>query len=78
MRFGVVDQFVGLKITRDWSKMSVYLSQPEYINKLIHRFNMEECQPKSLPADPNSRLMSKTNHHPKKTPTEKTSHIAKL
>jgi hypothetical protein len=64
MRFGVVDYFVGLKITRDWNKMSVYLSQPEYINKVIHRFNMEECQPKSLPADPNSRLMSKNKSSP--------------
>ena len=62
MRSGVVDYFVGLKITRDWSKMTVYLSQPEYINKIIHKFHMEECQPKSLPADPNSRLV--TNKKP--------------
>jgi hypothetical protein len=62
MRSGVVVYFVGLKITRDWSKMTVYLLQPEYINKIIHKFHMEECQPKRLPADPNSRLV--TNKKP--------------
>lgn len=53
------DYFVGLKISHDESKKKVYLSQPEYITKILHRFNMENCQPKSLPADPNSRLTAK-------------------
>jgi hypothetical protein len=25
---------------------------------IIHKFHMEDCQPKSLPADPNSRLVT--------------------
>ncbi len=64
MRSSVVYYFLGLIVTRDWSRMSVYLSQSDYINKIIYRFNKEECKPKSFSADTNSYLMTKKNPSP--------------
>lgn len=50
------NHFVGLSITRDRQRKTLYLTQPEYIKKILQRFHMLDCNPKSLPADPNSRL----------------------
>ena len=56
MRSFPASRFVGLDISRDRSKRQLYISQPHFITKLLEKFNMVQCHPKSVPADPNSRL----------------------
>lgn len=56
MRSTTASCFVGLTISRDHERRKLYLSQPSYIKKFLRKFGMEECNPKSLPADPSSRL----------------------
>lgn len=59
--FGPADVFVGLLITRDRPNRTLHLSQPNYINKILTKFNMLDCHPKGTPADPNSRLTANTS-----------------
>lgn len=50
------DRFLGVNIIRDRKLKTINICQPEYILKILKRFNMLECNPLSTPADPNSRL----------------------
>lgn len=56
MRSFPASRFVGLDISRERSKRQLYISQSHFIKKLLEKFNMDQCHPKSVPADPNSRL----------------------
>jgi hypothetical protein len=46
------DYFVGLLISRDRKRRVLYLFQPTYINKILLIFNMQDCHPRTTPADP--------------------------
>lgn len=48
--------FIGLDISRDRTQRQLYISQQHFIAKLLEKFKMVECHPKSIPADPNCRL----------------------
>jgi hypothetical protein len=50
------NRFLGLDINRDCEKRQLHLSQPDFISKILERFNMQTCHPKGTPADPNARL----------------------
>lgn len=50
------DRFIGINITRDRPQHTIYLSQPDYIVKLLEKFNMSDCTPVAIPADPCCRL----------------------
>jgi hypothetical protein len=50
------DRFIGVDITRNRPERSIYLSQPEYIQKITEKFNMTECNQLAIPADPSCRL----------------------
>jgi Reverse transcriptase (RNA-dependent DNA polymerase) len=50
------DRFVRITITRERNERRTFLSQPDYIHKMVKTFYMEGCHPKSIPADPNSKL----------------------
>lgn len=56
MRSFLAHRFIGLDISRDRSKRQLYISQPQFIAKLLAKFNMDQCHPKLVPADPNTRL----------------------
>lgn len=47
---------LGLRITRDRANGIIYLDQRRHIEDLLRKFNMTECKPVLLPADPNQRL----------------------
>jgi hypothetical protein len=47
-------RFVGLDITRDRSNRTLSISQPDFIHRLLQRYNMVECNPVDIPADPNN------------------------
>ena len=67
MRQGPANHFVGLSISRNRQDRTLYVAQPDYIRKILKRFNMMECLPKKLPADPGTRLQKKVD----RTSTEK-------
>jgi hypothetical protein len=52
MRSSVANHFVGLSITRKREEKTLYISQPDYIKKILKRFHMAECKPTDLSATP--------------------------
>lgn len=56
MTSGPAGHFVGLEIVRDRKSKTIYLCQPRYIDKIVHTFGMASCNPRTVPADPHSRL----------------------
>lgn len=63
MRHGPANHFVGLSISRNRHERTLYVSQPDYIRKILQRFHMLDCLPKNLPADPGTRLQKKTEEN---------------
>ncbi len=52
MRSSEANHFVGLSITRNREEKTLYISQPDYIKKILRRFHMDQCNPVDLPATP--------------------------
>ena len=50
------DRFVWLDILRDRPNRKFYVSQVDFVNKILKKFNLDLCLPKSVPADPNASL----------------------
>lgn len=48
--------FVGFEIKRDIQKSMIYLSQKNYIKRLLQRFDMEDAYPQKTPMDANLKL----------------------
>lgn len=64
------DRFIGVDITRNRPERSIYLSQPEYIQKITEKFNMTECNQLAIPADPSCRLSPDMSPQNKEEETE--------
>ena len=47
---GEVSLILGMKITRDRSKRTLYISQTDYTRSILDRFNMKDCNPVSTPS----------------------------
>lgn len=47
---------LGMQIQRDRTKGTIYIDQKRYINDILTRFNMTECNPASTPMDSNQKL----------------------
>jgi Reverse transcriptase (RNA-dependent DNA polymerase) len=62
MRSAPATNFVGLEILRDRSHRKLHVSQQRYITKILHKFDMFECNAKKFPADPNARLTMNKDH----------------
>jgi len=56
MKAGPAENFVGLNINRDRPNKTLHLSSPSYIEKVLAKFNMTECNPFRIPAEPSLRL----------------------
>ena len=56
MKAGPAEHFVGLNINRDRPNKTLHLSSPSYIEKVLAKFNMTECNPVRIPAEPSLRL----------------------
>lgn len=52
MRCLPATRFLGLDIHRDRESRSILINQPEFIKKILCRFNMATCNPTTIPADP--------------------------
>ena len=46
---GAAKKILGMKITRDRKNRKLTLSQGEYIEKVLERFNMQDAKPVSTP-----------------------------
>lgn len=46
---GQLDIFIGIHISRDRANRRIYLSQEEYIWKILKAFGMEDCKPIATP-----------------------------
>jgi len=47
--FGAAKQILGMRITRDRKNCKLTLSQSEYIEKVLKRFDMQNAKPVSIP-----------------------------
>ncbi len=55
------NHFVGLSIFRNQKEKTLYLSQPEYTEKILQHFLTDGCHPVSLPATPGVFLNKEEN-----------------
>lgn len=53
---GVAKFCVGLHITRDRKNNIIYVDQTKYIEELLEKFGMTQCNAIDTPSDPNQRL----------------------
>jgi len=53
---GEVKQCLGLRITRDRDAGKIWIDQSAYIEDIINRFNMQNCNEASTPLDINQKL----------------------
>ena len=66
---GPVSWCLGMKITRDRLKKTLTISQPQYVNEILSRFNMSNCKPAATPLVPKSTLKrATTTDEPTKAP----------
>lgn len=55
---GAAKKILGMEISKDRHSGKLYLSQKGYINKVLHRFNMQNLKPVSTPLAAHFRLSS--------------------
>ena len=53
---GVLKQILGMRITRDRKNRKLTLSQGEYIEKVLHRFRIQNAKPVSTPLSSHFKL----------------------
>lgn len=53
---GEVMSVLGMKVTRNKEDGSIAIDQRQYIEKLLVKFGMDDCNPVATPLDPNQRL----------------------
>jgi hypothetical protein len=64
MRHSPANHFGGLSISKNRSDHTLFVSQPNYIRKILWRFHMLDCLPKDLPVIPETYLQKKTGKSP--------------
>jgi hypothetical protein len=55
---GAAKKILGMNITRDRKSDLLFLSQHDYINKVLHRFNMPDAKKVTTPIAPHFKLSS--------------------
>lgn len=68
---GVAKYCVGLRITRDRKNNVICVDQTKYIEELLEKFDMTNCNPIDTPSDPNQRLVKEeltSDFDPEKIP----------
>ncbi|KAF5781986.1 putative RNA-directed DNA polymerase [Helianthus annuus] len=58
-RLGPAKQILGIRITRDRASKKLHMSQEQYIEKVLSRFNMAKAKAVSSPLTPNFKLTDK-------------------
>jgi hypothetical protein len=55
---GPANKILGMQIYRDRNNRKIWLSQKNYLKKILRRFNMQDCKPISTPLPINFKLSS--------------------
>ncbi|KZV22485.1 hypothetical protein F511_19705 [Dorcoceras hygrometricum] len=55
---GPANKILGMQVHRDRSNRKIWLSQTNYLQKFLHRFNMQDSKPISTPLPVNFKLSS--------------------
>ena len=55
---GAANKILGMQIYRDRNSRKIWLSQQNYLKKILHRFNMQDCTPMCTPLPINFKLSS--------------------
>ena len=55
---GPANKILGMQINRDRKDRKIWLSQKNYLRKVLRRFNMQDCKPISTPLPINCKLSS--------------------
>ena len=66
---GPVQQFLGIQIERNRQKRTLQMHQRPYIESILKRFQMDNCNGVSTPIEANLQLIAAYDHNA--TPTEK-------
>ena len=74
MRSLPTDRFIGLELTRNKKEKKFWVNQQAFIEKIIHRFNMSQCNPKLTPCRSKCTLIQRYRTEDKipKTRSQKT------
>jgi hypothetical protein len=56
---GAAKKILGMEIVRDMKSGLLYLSQKNYIEKVLRRFNMQNAKPVSTSLAPHFKLVAK-------------------
>ena len=59
MEYGPAEHFVGLVIHQDRKNKKIFLSAPQYVDKVLAKFNMTKSHPVAIPADKGAPRLSK-------------------
>jgi hypothetical protein len=65
------NRFVGLDITRNREDRTLSVNQSDFIRRILKRYNMEDCNQVSIPADPNNRVNAKMSPNTEEDKWEK-------
>jgi len=57
---GELHYCLGIEFKRDRAKRTITMSQRKYIEKVLKRYNMEDCKPIGTPLDANCKLLKLT------------------
>ena len=58
---GDLKWLIGFEIICDRPKCTIHLSQRHYIDTILHRFKMDQCNPSSTPMDPDIHYSATMN-----------------
>ena len=53
---GEIHYLLGMSIKRDRESRTLTISQPNYLNKVLKKFGMENCKPVSTPLEPGRKF----------------------
>lgn len=53
---GQANSCVGIRITRNRNEGKIFLDQKKYIEEILAKFRMQDCNPVKTPSDPNQKL----------------------
>ena len=56
--FGEVDTILKIKVTRNWEDGTISMGQEHYVERILERFNMQDCDGRSTPLPLGLKLSS--------------------
>jgi hypothetical protein len=65
---GPINQLLGMDVTQDLDKGTVSICQSKYIQNILEKFNMLDCNSSPIPMDPGLHLKPAENSDPERYP----------